>query len=515
MKPFVFLVAASFLLGCSRTVTEVEPNDHFTQATPIKSDCTVHGTIATAGDIDMYRLDVSQDGGALSLRLGGIRDIDFVISIQDKDRQEIKRIDETAVGGDEEALDIGVDKGTYYIALSNKNAAAANPTQVYSLQVKVEAGAGREREPNDKPLSANILEPGGVIRGHYFPSKNLLAPDKDFIEDDWYRVRVGKVGTYVLNADVSEVPKIDPVLEIYDANSYRIKELDGSGAGTPVTLRNFGVHGPADFYLRLFSRNHAGNPDVPYELLTELLPYEGKTELEPNDQRQDATPFTEDSMSGNIFPAGDVDWYKISISSDAKQILRAELSAMPDMDLQLTFADELGNPRLVIDNMAKEQTEVLTGIGVGKGDYYLVVSEKTKKASNGRRAYTLSKSLVPLQPGLEYESNDSSATAQQIKIGDSLDGYIAPKGDVDWFEFNVYKKGILSAEITGVLNVRMTAALYDQDSRQLRAETAKKPGDSIAFDKDLEAGTYSIKLQAAGPDENNVRDKYTLRLKMR
>ena len=70
------------------------------------------------------------------------------------------------------------------------------------------------------------------------------------------------------------------------------------------SLRNFGVRGPAKYLLRLRAKDkNSGNADVPYDLMTELLPYQGRGEFEPNDQRADATPFEEDSIDGLIAPA--------------------------------------------------------------------------------------------------------------------------------------------------------------------------------------------------------------------
>ena len=69
------------------------------------------------------------------------------------------------------------------------------------------------------------------------------------------------------------------------------REVDGGGPGEGEKLRNFGVRGPVQYYLRLRAKSKfSGNPDVRYELLTELIPYSGASEFEPNDQRADATP---------------------------------------------------------------------------------------------------------------------------------------------------------------------------------------------------------------------------------
>ena len=182
------------------------------------------------------------------------------------------------------------------------------------------------------------------------------------------------------------------------------------------------------------------------------------------------------------------------------------------MDLTLALKDSLGNELLLVDNGGKEQPEVLTGYGVTKGDYYLVVAEKTGRKSDGRNAYTLSKKLIPWQSGLEWEPNDSTGTAQALKVGESVDGYFAPKGDRDWYEFNVYQKGVFELDLTGVINVAPTITLFDQEYKELASASAPKPGDPVVLTRELDRGTYDVQLKPADPEQNNVRDKYSFRI---
>ena len=500
------------MAGCGPT-REIEPNNSYQQATRLKAGKTGVGTMGNAKDPHWWRIDVAVEG-VLSAKLDGIRDIDFVLSAYDKDRNELVRVDETTVGGDEQLLDLGVFPGVYYLVVANKNPAANNPTQEYKLVTKFEPGSGRERQPNFTALTAQPIEAGGIVRGWYWPTHELLSDTTSVLGiDHWFAVDVQKQGLFLLNVDVSEVPKVDPILEVYDTNGYKLIAVDQGGIGEGESLRNFGVRGPAKYMLRLRSKyDNAGNPDVPFDLMTELLPYQGRTEFEPNNQRSDATPFELDSIQGTIAPAGDVDWYKISIATDGKFLLRADVSGVPAMDLALTLKDSLGNDLLLVDNAGKEQPEVVTGYGVTKGDYYLVVAEKSGRKSDSRNSYTLSKKLIPWQAGLEWEPNDSTGTAQALKIGDSVDGYFAPKGDQDWYEFNVYQKGVVELDLTGVLNVAPTITLFDQENKELASSSAVKAGDPVVLTRELDRGTYDVRLKPSDPAQNNVRDKYSFRV---
>ncbi len=506
------------LAGCGPT-REVEPNYSYQQATEIKAGWTGVGTMKNAKEAHWWRVNAAAEG-VLSFKLGGIRDIDFVLSAYDKDRRELVRIDETTTGGDEQLNGLGVSPGSYYVTVSNKNPAANNPTQEYKLVTTFEVAKGRERQPNFSALAAQPIEEGGTVRGWYWPTRNLLSIDSSSAlvqgVDHWFSVEVQKQGLFLLNVDVSEVPKVDSILEVYDTNGYKLIAVDQGGVGETESLRNFGVRGPAKYQLRLRSKyENAGNVEVPFDLMTELLPYQGRTEFEPNNQRADATPFELDSIQGTVAPAADVDWYKVSVGTDSKFILRADATGVPGMELVLTLKDSFGNDLTTIDNGGRDQPQVLTGWGVTKGDYYLVVSERSGKKSDGHNSYTLSKKLIPSQAGLEWEPNDSTGTVQAIKIGESADGYFAPKGDQDWYEFNVYQKSVVELDLTGVINMIPTLTLFDQEYKELASASAAKSGEPVTLPRELDRGTYDVRLKPGDGAQNNVRDKYSFRVRVK
>jgi hypothetical protein len=493
------LILLALLAAACGPTKETEPNDSFQQATYLKAGQVAKGRLSSAKDEDWYRVESA--GGSLAARIGGIRDVDFTLTLLDKDRAVLKKVDETVAGGDEALLDAGLPTGSYYLVVANKNEKAANAEQEYELVTTVLPAAGLEAEPT------------GTVRGHYWPTRDLLSEDPDAVEEDWYAVDVAREGVFLLNVDVSEVPKVDPQLEVYDATGYKLKELDAGGVGEAESLRSFGVRGPAKFFLRLRTKHKgAGNAEVPYDLMTELLPYQGRVEFEPNEQPAEATPVAGDSIQGAMSPAGDVDWYKVTTDSATKSVLRAELSGLPNANLILSVRDAFGNDLLVVDNMGKEQPEVLTGWGLPGGDAYIVVTEKDGRKADARRTYTLDKKLIPFQEGLEWEPNDSTRTVQAIKPGATVDGYLAPKGDQDWYEFNLYQKGVLRLEVSGVFNVAPELTLYDQEFTVVGTFKAGKVGLPAELTKEAEPGTYYVRVSAADAAQNNTRDKYSFRV---
>ena len=203
------------------------------------------------------------------------------------------------------------------------------------------------------------------MRGWYWPTRNLLVrrPDRRG-RRPLVLGRRAEAGPFSAERRTSaRCPKVDPILEVYDTNGYKLRPSTQGGIGEGESLRNFGVRGPAKYLLRLRSKyENAGNPDVPFDLMTELLPYQGRTEFEPNNQRADATPFELDSIQGTIAPAGDVglvqglDLDRGEVPAARGAVRRARHG--PDADAQGLPRQR---PRLLVDNAGKEQPEVLTG----------------------------------------------------------------------------------------------------------------------------------------------------------
>jgi hypothetical protein len=63
-----------------------------------------------------------------------------------------------------------------------------------------------------------------------------------------------------------------------------------------------------------------------------------------------------------------------------------------------------------------------------------------------------------------------------------------------------------------VINVTPTLTLFDQEYKELANAAAAKPGDPAQLTRELDRGTYDVRLKPADPAQNNVRDKYSFRV---
>ena len=296
------MLCAALLAACGRkpVVREQEPNDAAGQATVLPGECTVTGSLSSPQDVDFYRLDVTEPHNA-SLHLSGVPHADLVLSVLDRDRREVKRYDENGVDGQEDAVDLGLDPGTYYFRVSDKLQERVASLKPYTLEVGFEPAAGREREPDDSREQATVVS-ADAMGGHYFPSRNALAPDSEHAEADWFRLAVPADGRGVLDAEVSGVPGVTPLLSVHDGGGRRLREAAGAGAGEGAALRGVGLAGPGSAFLSLRAQGLPGNLADSYSLKTAWRRWPGDTELEPNESAAAATPFAGETISGAIAP---------------------------------------------------------------------------------------------------------------------------------------------------------------------------------------------------------------------
>lgn len=386
------ILCAALLAACGRrpAIPEAEPNDTAERAQLLTGECTVNGKLHSSEDVDLYRIELPEAHN-VRVRLSGVPNADIVLSLLDGGGRELKRYDETGPDGQEEAVDLGLDLGVSYLRVAVQSTGRVAYDKPYGLVLDYEPMAGREREPNDSPAQATLVA-GGAAGGRYYPSRNELAADKT--EQDWLRLEVPQDRRVVLDAEVSGVPGVNPLLQVCDGAGRRLRAASGHGEGEGAALRGLGLSGPAAFVV-LQAQDPVGNIRESYRLQASWRDWPGDVELEPNEALAAATPFEGESVSGTLAPVGDQDWYRFTVPAGPGAALSVRLTGVPDLDLTLSLRDAQGRELRRADAGGKSDGEKISGARLAAGGYFLAVSEKSGKVDDAYFTYTLTKSLTP------------------------------------------------------------------------------------------------------------------------
>ena len=168
------------------------------------------------------------------------------------------------------------------------------------------------------------------------------------------------------------------------------------------------------------------------------------SESESNDTAATATGISiNQTVSGNISANGDNDWYKFTVTEQGwfnvsfthdivsssgshwrLYLYRADASSGID---GITSGYEIaGNADLTTSNY-----------GVAPGTYYLRVTQSSYRTTN----YYRIKVNFTASGDWETENNNSSATADEIAVNETVNGSLTMSGDEDWYKFTVTERG--------------------------------------------------------------------------
>lgn len=164
-------------------------------------------------------------------------------------------------------------------------------------------------------------------------------------------------------------------------------------------------------------------------------------EIEPNNSPEQATPVVAGKpvlgclgqrVSAN---ESDRDWYRIDIPGGGPQLLRAEVSRIPNMDITIELYDSAAGLMTGVDSTGKAGGEAIASWPVGPGRHYLLVREvwivDVPPTENVTDSYRLRVKLRPRSPGWEIEPNDSAKQASELQAGQGLKGHLGTVEDED------------------------------------------------------------------------------------
>ncbi|MDB4979267.1 MAG: serine/threonine protein kinase [Myxococcales bacterium] len=189
-----------------------------------------------------------------------------------------------------------------------------------------------EQEPNNTAGYANLLASGRAVRG------TLAARDEAGRGDvDFFRVPVGR-GARAVEVRLDGVPRLDLVLELYDAQGRPIAKSDAHGRGGGEWLQPSAI-GPTEAFIAVRElwvegQKPSEDPDDSYELTATWGPPAVGWESEPNDWEAAATPLPPGtSMRGYLGRADDIDWFTVVPATAGTLVAHVTVPAAVDVEI--------------------------------------------------------------------------------------------------------------------------------------------------------------------------------------
>jgi hypothetical protein len=144
------------------------------------------------------------------------------------------------------------------------------------------------------------------------------------------------------------------------------------------------------------------NQNDSYTLKTQLTgPWQEGQEFELNDTKDQANELKlGEDIKGFFQEKGDYDWYKLAVNISGKNIIRIDLSAVPEVISSMEIYNEKGKSFKTynVNVGGKGESESIINLGVTEGIYYIVV--RAYSGMNQNDSYTLKTQLTgPWQEG--------------------------------------------------------------------------------------------------------------------
>ena len=480
---------------------EFELNNKKDWANELELGEDMKGFFQEAGDRDWYKLTVDLPGkNIIRIDLSAVPEVDSYIEFYDDKGNYSKTYNVGKEGEAEAVINLGVSEGIYYIVVKARSGMNQNDSYTLKTQLTGPWQESQEFELNDKKDWANELKLGESVEG-FFQEKR---------DEDWYKLTVDQPGKNIIRIDLSAVPGVDSEIEIYNEKGSRLKKYNVGKEGEAEAIINLGVT-EGIYYIVVRARNGMSQNDS-YILKTQLTgPWQEGQEFELNNEKDQANELKlGEDMKGFFQEAGDRDWYKLTVNVPGKNILRIDLSAVPEVDSYIEFYDDKGNYSKTYNVGGKGEAEAAINLGVTEGIYYLNVGERYDMNQND--SYILKTQLIgPWQEGQEFELNDTKDWANELELDKTMTGYIFPSDDKDWYAFTVSEDGldILVMEISAVPQVNLSLTLFDDAGTQLKNMDFGDTGEEeVIVRMKCPSGKYYIRVLGRPA---NTEEPYTLR----
>lgn len=407
----------------------------------------VTGAIEPVGDIDWYRLEVSQ-GQRYTISLnaadgeGQEASLDPMLFLYDAQGEELAFNDDADASLNSRLSYVPTRSGHVFVAA---RAFADSSAGAYTLSVEA-APVPRDEAGNDATTRARI-NPGRPVTG-------ALDYEGD---TDWYRlnVRTGQSYRITLTSADGEGALSDPLLRVVDADNNELAfndDDDGLNAGLDfVPQRN----GAVFIIAGAFSESDTGA----YRLSVEAT----RLPADPTsaDTRTRGRLSFDAPTQSVIDYQGDRDWHRIRL--EAGQTYRFSLIASGDdplSDPYMRLYNSRGEELAADDDGGGELNSLIEFTAPTTGNYFVEAAAFADSSTGG---YTLSARRGDI-PG------DNTTDVSLSADGDYREGVLSPAGDRDWYRLELTEGQAVRISLTNPIATDYydpLAVLYGPDGEEV------------------------------------------------
>jgi hypothetical protein len=469
---------------------EAEYNNDHTRANPMPLQTWISGRIHPAGDVDFYKIHISTRGYLTVLLDGVPATMRGAVNLYDEAGGNMYQYAMASNKGEWVSHELFVEPGWYHIRVHDRDNLGHEGT--YGVFFDFIPTLDRY-EPNDSLSLATLLDNHAVVTDAY------ISRPQDI---DWYQVSIPSSGR--LSISLTDMPSgMRGAISIYNVNGdYTYASAQANNDGEDV-FRDYDVTVPGTWFIRIHDRDNMAHTD-PYTLTTRFTPVVDG--YEPNNTIGSAALMDQSPLSAFIFPAGDEDWYKVFAEEGAT--LTLSLTRVPESmrasmgvyDTNLSYTYQSATANNGGDSLYMTYQVPVTGI------YTIQVRDVHGRAHT--LPYTLAvdggtlNHVPEFDPVLqEKEPNNNYGTATQLGQG-TVQGYLFPDGDQDWYRVFVREPGTLGLSLDVVPeDLRPRLTLYNADKGHQGSwvsTNAGVGGDDLISVNVPEPGYYYVQVNNEG-----------------
>ncbi|MCB4784523.1 MAG: PPC domain-containing protein, partial [Sulfurovum sp.] len=441
--------------GGTETASGGSTDDHGNskdEATSISLQSTTEGRINGAGDVDWFKVVISRRG-TLTVDTTGSTDTEGFL--YNASGTKIASNDDSGSDRNFKILR-SVVAGTYYVKVKHHNALL---TGSYLL------AAHFDDHGNSKDEAAPI-NPNGETLGSI-----EMAGD-----EDWFKVDITSAGT--LTMGVASQTAGDISVSLYNASS-STSITSGDSSNTLGISQRLAA---GTYYIKV--KHHSATGTGNYKLATKFtlgsttsgVPF-GVPD-DHNNSKDEATSIRlQSTTEGRINGAGDVDWFKVDITSAGT--LTVDTTGTTDTYGELYNAS---GTKITSDDDSGSEHNFKISQYLETGTYYVKVKHRDSSAISG--TYLLVAHFD--------DHGNSKDEAAPINLNSRTLGSIEMAGDEDWFKVDITSAGTLTMGVDSQTAGDINVSLYGESNVSI---VSGDSSNTLGVSKRLAAGTYYVKVK--------------------